>query len=91
LIELRRAEPALSVGDFGPLPGDDDLMAYIRKTDERRLLVVLNLSPKTKSFSISNLQCRGFLLLSTYLDRGREGLQDEIALRADEGAIIELL
>jgi alpha-glucosidase len=90
LIELRRAEPALSVGDFGPLPGDDDLMAYIRKTDERRLLVVLNLSPKTKSFSISNLQCRGFLLLSTYLDRGREGLQDEIALRADEGAIIEL-
>ena len=50
LIELRRAEPALSVGDFAPLPGDDDLMAYIRKTDERRLLVVLNLSPKTKIF-----------------------------------------
>ncbi len=91
LIDLRRAEPALSVGDFGPLPGDDDLMAYIRKTDERRLLVVLNLGPKTKSFSISDLQCRGFLLLSTHLDRGREVLQDEIVLRADEGAIIELL
>ena len=71
LIELRRAEPALSVGDFGPLPGDDDLMAYIRKTDERRLLVVLNLSPKPKSFSISDLQCGGSLLLSTYLDLDR--------------------
>jgi alpha-glucosidase len=91
LIELRRAEPALSVGDFAPLPGDDDLMAYIRKTDERRLLVVLNLGRKPKSFSISDLQCRGSLLLSTYLDRSREVLEDKLALRPDEGAIIELL
>jgi alpha-glucosidase len=66
-------------------------MAYIRKTDERRLLVVLNLGPKPKSFSISDLQCRGSLLLSTYLDRSREVLEDKLALRPDEGAIIELL
>jgi alpha-glucosidase len=91
LIELRRAEPALSVGEFAPLPGDDDLMAYIRKTDERRLLIVLNLGLKPKSFTISDLQCRGSLLLSTYLDRSREVLADKLALRADEGAIIELV
>ena len=90
LIELRRAEPALSVGEFAPLPGDDDLMAYIRKTDERRLLVVLNLSAKPQSFSISDLQCRGSLLLSTHLDRSREVLRDKLDLRGDEGAIIEL-
>src|SRR5262249_41683332 len=29
LIELRRAEPALSIGEFSPLPADDELMAYI--------------------------------------------------------------
>jgi alpha-glucosidase len=91
LIALRRAEPALSVGDFAQLPGDDDLMAYIRKTDERRLLVVLNLSDKPKYFSISELQCRGSLLLSTHLDRRREALHDKLTLRPDEGAIIELL
>jgi alpha-glucosidase len=91
LIELRRTEPALSVGDFAPLPGDDDLMAYIRKINKRRLLVVLNFGPKTKSFSISDLQCRGSLLLSTYLDRSREPLPEKFLLRADEGAIIELL
>jgi alpha-glucosidase len=91
LIELRRAEPALSVGEFAPLPGDEDLMAYIRKTAERRLLVVLNLSAKPKSFSLSELQSRGALLLSSYLDRNREILLDKLALRADEGAIIELL
>ena len=91
LIELRRAEPALSIGEFAPLPLDDELMAYIRKTDERRLLVVLNLGAQPKWFSISDLQCRGSLLLSTHLDRSREALQDKLALRPDEGAIIELL
>jgi alpha-glucosidase len=90
LIELRRTESALSVGEFASLPADDDLMAYVRKIDARRLLVVLNFSPKTKSFSLSALGCRGSLLLSTYLDRGREELQDTIALRADEGTISEL-
>ena len=90
LIELRRAEPALSVGDFAPLPAPGDLMAYIRKTDQRRLLVVLNLGATPQSFSISDLQCRGSLLLSTHLDRSREVLRDKLDLRGDEGAIIEL-
>ena len=91
LIELRRALPALSIGDFAPLPADDELMAYIRKTAERRLLVVLNLSAKPKCFSMSELQCGGSLLLSTYLDRSQQMLHDKLALRPDEGAIIQLL
>jgi len=90
LIELRRTEPALSVGDFAPLPLRGDLMAYIRKTDQRRLLVVLNLGAKPQNFSIADLQCRGSLLLSTHLDRSREALQDKLELGGDEGAIIEL-
>jgi alpha-glucosidase len=90
LIELRRTEPALSVGDFAPLPLRGDLMAYIRKTDQRRLLIMLNLGAKPQNFSIADLQCRGSLLLSTHLDRSREGLQDKLELGGDEGAIIEL-
>ena len=84
LIELRRAEQALSVGDFAPLPAPGDLMAYIRKTDQRRLLVVLNLGAQAQSFSISDLQCRGSLLLSTHLDRSRSA-GDKLDLRGDEG------
>jgi alpha-glucosidase len=90
LIELRRAEPALSVGAFAPLPAGEDLMAYVRKWNERRLLIVLNFSATAQSFSIVDLQCRGSLLLTTYLDRCREELADKLDLRADEGAIIEL-
>ena len=90
LIDLRRAETALSVGDFAPLPALGNLMGYIRKTDQRRLLVVLNLGDKPQTFSIADLQCRGSLLLSTHLDRSREVLRDKLDLRGDEGAIIEL-
>ena len=91
LIALRRAEPALSVGDFSPLPANDHLVAYIRKSDARRLLVVLNFGAQPQCFRLSDLQCRGSLLLSTYLDRGGEALEESVGLRADEGAIIELL
>ena len=66
-------------------------MAYVRSTDKRKLLVALNLSAKPKCFSMSNLQCRGSLLLSSYLDRSQQMLHDKLALRPDEGAIIELL
>ncbi len=46
LIELRRKEPALSVGEYSPLPAGDDLVAYMRKAGERRFLIVLNLGPR---------------------------------------------
>jgi alpha-glucosidase len=91
LIELRRAEPALSVGEFAPLPAGDDLMAYVRKLNERRLLIVLNFSGRAQSFNLSELQCRGSLLLTTHLDHDREELLDRLELRPDEGLIIELL
>jgi hypothetical protein len=73
------------------LPAEGDLMAYVRKLSERRLLIVLNLSARAQSFSIADLQCRGSLLLTTHLDRNREELPDKLELRADEGVIIELL
>jgi alpha-glucosidase len=91
LIELRRAEPALSVGGFAPLPADNDLIAYVRKTDERRLLVVLNLGAKAQRFSMTELHCRAAVLLSTHFDRNRAELRDQLELRGDEGVIIELL
>ena len=90
LIELRRSEPALSVGEFAPVPAGDDLIAYVRKVSERRLLIVLNLSAQARSFNLSDLEARASLLLSTHLDRDQEYSRDELQLRADEGVIVEL-
>jgi alpha-glucosidase len=91
LIELRRSEPALSIGDYAALPSGEDLMAYMRKAGERRLLVVLNFGAVAGRFNLSELQAGASLLLSTYLDRAGEKLAEELQLRGDEGVIIELL
>jgi alpha-glucosidase len=91
LSQLRRTEVALAIGEFAPLPGHGDLMAYVRKVDERRLLIVLNLGAEARSFNLSELQCRAAVLLSTHLDRNRRELADTLELRGDEGIIVELL
>jgi alpha-glucosidase len=90
LIELRRAEDALSVGDFAHLPAAEDLIAYVRKAGERRLLVILNLGNKTRAFDVGELACSARLLISTHLDRGPEPLANSVALRPDEGLVAEL-
>jgi alpha-glucosidase len=90
LIELRRAEPALSVGEYAPLPAGDDLIAYMRKFGDRRLLIVLNLGAEARTFDLREVEAQTSLLLSTYLDRGQEKLGDELQLRSDEGVIVAL-
>ena len=90
LIELRRRERALSIGEYAPLPAGSDLVAYMRKTEERRLLIVLNLGPQKRRFDLGELEAQAALLLSTYLDRAQAKLGDEVELRPDEGVIVEL-
>jgi alpha-glucosidase len=91
LIELRRAEPALSVGEFAALPAGEDLVAYVRQTDDRRILVLLNLGGEARSFDLAGLKCRSRLLLSTLLDRPSGELINAVVLRPDEGKILELI
>ena len=90
LIKLRREEPALSVGDYSAVPSGDDVMAYMRKADGRRLLIVLNFGARPQSFNVAELQARASVLLSTYLDRAQDSLDDELALRGHEGVIVAL-
>jgi alpha-glucosidase len=90
LIGLRRAEPALSVGEYAPLPAGENLIAYVRKAGGRRLVIVLNLGAKPRRFNLADLESDAILLLSTGLDRARENLGDTLELRGGEGVIIEL-
>ena len=87
LIQLRRTEPALSVGDYSALPSGDDVMAYIRKASDRWLLIVLNFGAQARSF---NLNDRAILLLSTRVDREQEELSGEVSLLGNEGVIVAL-
>src|SRR5882724_1425149 len=90
LIELRQSELALSVGEYSSLPAGEDLVAYMRKSGERRLLIVLNLGAQERRFNISELEVQASLIFSTHHDRGQERLGAGLKLRPDEGVIVEL-
>jgi hypothetical protein len=63
------------------------MLAYVRETDRRRLLIVLNLGHDPATFI--GQEIRGRLALSTHLGRDGERVEGGIGLRADEGVIVE--
>jgi alpha-glucosidase len=86
LLKLRRAEPALSIGDYIPVAATECVLAYERRHGESRLLIALNLSSEPQPLRGMN---EGELLLSTSLDTGT-GQRAPNMLRADEGVVIRL-
>jgi alpha-glucosidase len=90
LIQLRNAEPALSVGDFTPLALDGQRFAYLREAAGRRFLIALNLGHGSGILKPAHLHPRGRIVLAT--NRAREGqrVEDRIDLDGDEGYIVLL-
>ncbi len=89
LIALRRESPALSIGSYRSLPSAGDLFAYVREESGRRFAVLLNFGGKPGRFD-GGADFRGWVALSTHLDRGGEATGGTVALRAVEGLVIEL-
>jgi alpha-glucosidase len=85
LLTLRRRESALSVGGYEPVDVSESVLAYERRYNDQRLLVVLNLSADTvhpRCWPIS-----GELLQSTSVQPGdRSGGH----LAPDEGCVFRL-
>ena len=87
LIELRRAEPALSTGDYHEVRSDRGVLAYTRGAGERRFLIALNLSDEAHRLSLS---ASGTIRLTTALAREGERVERHLDLAADEGVVVEL-
>jgi alpha-glucosidase len=91
LLELRRREPALSIGDYLPAAQHGDLLSYRRQFDgATRFLIILNLGPEGALFHDLAVPQQGRVVLSTHLEREAELFKGEVELRGDEGLIIEL-
>ncbi len=90
LLVLRRAEPALAIGDYRPLGVTADLLAYERALAGRRLAIVLNFSGHEQVFRPTRTRLQGRLLLSTHLDREGEKVDGRLDLRPNEGCIVAL-
>jgi alpha-glucosidase len=78
LLALRRDCPALSIGDFLLLNGEDEILAYARRSDAERLIVALNFGEHPHRLQLPDWARGSRLLLST----------DEDATLVEAGAVL---
>ncbi len=88
LLALRRAHPALSVGDLTLLDVGDavDVLAYERRHGHERLLIALNLGSAPESVALPGWAHHGTMLLSTLASEPTIG--ERLHLRPDEGLVL---
>jgi alpha-glucosidase len=90
LIDLRRREPALSVGDYIPAGLADDVLAYVRAAGRRRFLVAMNLGHALGLLEPERVACCGQVVLSTIAETEGTRVDGRLELQADEALIVEL-
>jgi len=87
LIRLRRESDVLSLGGFRLTEVNDHLLTYERRLGDRAALVVLNMTDHPRAVTVAK---PAVTALSTYLDTGVQTHNGEIALRPNEGLILQL-
>ncbi|MEX0683856.1 MAG: alpha-amylase family glycosyl hydrolase [Dehalococcoidia bacterium] len=89
LIQLRQSEQALMAGTYTPITTDGHILAYCRKHDDEKFMVLLNFSSEAQIAELDPANA-GRIALSTHLDREGDIARGTVGLRADEGVIIKL-
>jgi alpha-glucosidase len=91
LIALRRKEPALSIGQITAIAHHGDVLSYIRQFDSgKQFIIILNLGTEAAVYQNAESPIRGIITISTQLDRDAEPIDGRVALRGDEGLVVEL-
>jgi glycosidase len=87
LLQLRKEDPVLRVGDFEPLgPTPDGVIGFRRVGQGRRLDVLLNLTAEPGSVPGGG---PGRVLIGTHRDRDGSEVGREVELAPNEGLVIE--
>ena len=86
LLALRRQEPVLSVGEYGRVWAEGDVLAYERIDPEthRTFLIELNLAATTASIAL-DARDGGQVLIDTHSQREGERVSGQLTLAANEG------
>lgn len=90
LIELRRSEPALSVGDYAPIAVSGNVMAFLRSHAGRRFLVALNLGHGPAILEPATVPVNGTIVVGTHVDREGMRVNERLELDGDEGLVVRL-
>jgi alpha-glucosidase len=89
LLELRRRETSISLGDWAPLAVEGDVLAYMRSGHGRRFAIVLNLQSVPKAIRFGE-ELGGRIVFSTHPGRIDCRIHDCADLGADEAVVIAL-
>jgi len=87
LLAIRRAHPALAIGDFALLDAEGDVLAYARRHGAERLIVALNLGGHSQRLELPGWASDCRVQLSTVADAALIG-GGAVLLRPDEGLIL---
>jgi alpha-glucosidase len=90
LLDLRKAEKALNVGHYIPVPAEEEILAYIRQEGSSRFLIVLNMGHMPRYFYPQGLEVRGEIVISTHPEHEGKNVEDKIMIHGDEGIVIKL-
>ncbi len=90
LIDLRRTHRALAAGTYAPLVATRSVLAFIRCSEEERILVVLNLSHEGEYLQLPAGIQPSHMLLSTHGVDAATICANAMSLRSDEGIIMAL-
>lgn len=90
LVDLRRQEDALNIGEYRSVFSNAQLIAYQRIFRESRFLIVLNLTHRPAIFQPANFSFNGTIEISTEPERMGTLVSIPMALSGDEGVIIRL-
>ena len=94
LLSYRRVSPALLGGSYRALDAGQDCFVYLRQTGQKGCLVALNFSAEDQRLDMLRLEPglppAAQVGLSTHLDRSGSVSLTGLALRPNEGLILEL-
>ncbi len=91
ILQLRKTHLPLTKGTYYSLPeSNDNVLAYMRETENEKILVLLNFSGDIVSISLPVQKCE--LLLSTYLDKDKGVITTltSFTLRPYEGIMFKI-
>ena len=92
LIHLRAQSPALVEGDYRSIKLDNDqIYAYVRETEQQRFMVVLNFAKTAQTVSVKGRIGKWVAGTHATYGDGRRAEVGELALKAYEGRVYEIL
>ena len=91
LIKLRNNEPALQVGNFIPVPSEENIFSFIREYAGKKFLIALNFGSSEEKCEPGLKDWKGKVKLATHPQKQGEEIKNLVYLGPHQGVILEII